>query len=89
MQTSTTVGYGDVTAVTNGERTFAIILMIFGVGFYSYTVGNFTSMFSNEDSKNRKLKVTLDIIIMLFRRNYMPSMNSRILPDSHSPSIFE
>ena len=66
MQTTTTVGYGDINAVTNGERTFALVLMVFGVGFYSYTVGNFTSLFTNEDSKNSKLKVILLDIIYIY-----------------------
>ena len=64
MQTTTTVGFGDIIAVTNGERSFALVLMIFGVGFYSYTVGNFTSLFTSEDSKNSKLKVNIYIYVV-------------------------
>ena len=40
FQTLTTVGYGDISAHTWWEHIFAILWMIFGVGFYSYMVGN-------------------------------------------------
>jgi voltage-gated potassium channel Kch len=41
FQTLTTVGYGDVAALTLQERIIAIFWMVFGVAFYSYTIGNF------------------------------------------------
>jgi len=44
FQTLTTVGYGDITVGTLTEQCFAMIWMIFGVGFYSYTIGNMTQM---------------------------------------------
>ena len=40
IQTLTTVGYGDVSAVTITEKIIAILWMIVGVGFYSLTISN-------------------------------------------------
>ena len=57
LQTSTTVGYGDMNVSNNNERFFSILLMIFGVGFYSYTIGNLSSILSTMDSKQQKLNV--------------------------------
>ena len=57
LQTSTTVGYGDMGANNDTERLLAIILMLFGVGFYSYTIGNLSSILSSIDSKQMKLDV--------------------------------
>ena len=31
--------------------------MIFGVGFYSYVIGNFSSIIASIDQKNKELKV--------------------------------
>ena len=57
LQTLTTVGYGDMPLSNNSERILAIILMIGGVGFYSYTIGNLSSIFSDIDSKQAKFNV--------------------------------
>jgi hypothetical protein len=42
FQTIATVGYGDISAHNQVEHTIAVCWMIFGVGFYSYTIGNMT-----------------------------------------------
>ena len=42
FQTLTTVGFGDIAGHNNVEYVFACLWMIFGVGFYSYTIGNMT-----------------------------------------------
>jgi hypothetical protein len=33
-----TVGYGDITPTTSAERLGAIIIMMFSVGMYAYTI---------------------------------------------------
>lgn len=54
--TLTTVGYGDITPFTNMEKCFTIILMGFGVGFYSYMIGSLTSSLKSSDSISMKVK---------------------------------
>ena len=44
FQTLTTVGYGDISAHTNLEICLSLAWMIFGVGFYSFTIGNLSSI---------------------------------------------
>lgn len=44
VQTITTVGFGDIPAVTVMEKIIAIGWMIVGVGFYSFTNGNLSSI---------------------------------------------
>jgi len=39
FQTLTTVGYGDIPAVTLYEKVYATLWMIGGFGLYSYTIG--------------------------------------------------
>jgi len=46
VQTITTVGFGDIPAVTIVEKIIAIMWMIAGVGFYSFTIGNLSSIMS-------------------------------------------
>lgn len=42
IQTLFSVGYGDVKVVNYADRAFAIVWMLSGIGFYSYTIGNMT-----------------------------------------------
>lgn len=43
-QTVTTVGYGDIPANTVSEIFLSLIWMLVGVIFYSFIIGNFTSI---------------------------------------------
>lgn len=40
MTTLTTVGYGDFTPQTNLEKVVGIVIMILGIAFFSYIMGN-------------------------------------------------
>jgi len=51
----TTVGYGDFGAVTVAELILTLIWMIFGVGFYSFVIGNLTSIIANENANTENL----------------------------------
>ena len=61
LQTLTTVGYGDTNITTPTEKIMTLIWMFFGVGFYSFTIGNLASLISSIDSKAAHLqqKVTM------------------------------
>jgi hyperpolarization activated cyclic nucleotide-gated potassium channel 1 len=60
--TVTTVGYGDISATTQIEMVIAVSWMIFGVGFYSFTIGSLSSFLSTIDTResilNEKLAAT-------------------------------
>lgn len=49
--TLSTVGYGDITPQTNIEIVLAILWMVFGIGFFSFTIGSLASMLSGVDTK--------------------------------------
>src|SRR5688572_27219034 len=44
LQTVATVGYGDFPVNTVGELILSLVWMVFGVGFYSFVIGNLTSI---------------------------------------------
>ena len=44
VQTITSVGFGDIPAITYSEKILAILCMIIGAGFYSFTNGNLSSI---------------------------------------------
>ncbi|CAG9321514.1 unnamed protein product [Blepharisma stoltei] len=60
--TLTTVGYGDIHAFTDFEKMLAICWMIFGVCFFSVTIGSLSSMLSGIDTKESMLSTKLAII---------------------------
>mmetsp|Transcript_14880 Transcript_14880/g.25342 ORF Transcript_14880/g.25342 Transcript_14880/m.25342 type:complete len:352 (+) Transcript_14880:683-1738(+) len=62
FQTLTTVGFGDISAGNEIEQLIAICWMVFGVGFYSYTIGNMTQMISSFDSDNQEIQNKLDTL---------------------------
>lgn len=49
VTTLTTVGYGDVTAASNTERLYVMMMMLVGVGVYGYVIGNVASMLTKVD----------------------------------------
>ncbi|EGR26984.1 hypothetical protein IMG5_203830 [Ichthyophthirius multifiliis] len=48
MTTLATVGYGDFSPQTNFEKIIGIIIMILGIAFFSYIIGNFTDVLASQ-----------------------------------------
>ena len=56
VTTIVTVGYGDITAISVSEKIVCVFLMISGVIAFSYATGALSSIISNYDSTEAKLK---------------------------------
>ena len=52
FQTLSTVGYGDITAEDSFEILLSMLVIIVGTGFYSYAIGNLTSIITSFDEEN-------------------------------------
>jgi hyperpolarization activated cyclic nucleotide-gated potassium channel 1 len=65
--TAATVGYGDITAYTKLEMVVAILSLIAGVGFYSFTIGSMTSVLSEVNTKETVLHSKIAAIMELAR----------------------
>ncbi len=72
FQTVTTVGFGDVPAITVSERILALFWMIFGVGFYSFTVGNLSSIIASLDAKSAEIRGKIDSFLDFSREVKLP-----------------
>jgi CRP-like cAMP-binding protein len=57
-----TVGFGDIHAYNTVEYVISIIWMLFGVGFYSFTIGTLSSVLVNMDTRENILKFKLSIL---------------------------
>ncbi|OMJ89843.1 hypothetical protein SteCoe_7925 [Stentor coeruleus] len=58
--TLTTIGYGDIVPITIPEKIFAVMLMGFGIGFYSLLIGNLNTLFTSLDERKRILTSKLN-----------------------------
>jgi len=56
VTTITTVGFGDISATNTVERIICIFLMMIGVISFSFATGSLTSILSNYDASQAKLK---------------------------------
>lgn len=73
------MGYGDINAKQTNERTVALIWMIFGVGFYSFTIGNLASIISTIDKRAAHLQEKLQLMSEFVRRcNLPPEIEARM-----------
>jgi CRP-like cAMP-binding protein len=57
-----TVGFGDIHAYNAIEYLISIFWMLFGVGFYSFTIGTLSSVLVNMDTRENILKGKLAIL---------------------------
>ena len=56
ITTITTVGFGDITPETTLEKLFCTFTMLLGVVAFSFATGSLSSILSNMDSADAKLK---------------------------------
>jgi len=62
LTTLATVGYGDIVAYTAIERSFAIVMLISCVAFFSYAISNFSSIVSSSDIRSSNLRARLNAL---------------------------
>jgi hypothetical protein len=60
IESLTTVGYGETIPATNGQKIYAILVMITGVGVYGYVIGNVASILSKRDPAKSQYFDNLD-----------------------------
>eukprot|EP00928_Gymnodinium_smaydae_P068609 TRINITY_DN5178_c0_g1_i1.p1 TRINITY_DN5178_c0_g1~~TRINITY_DN5178_c0_g1_i1.p1 ORF type:complete len:847 (-),score=206.00 TRINITY_DN5178_c0_g1_i1:190-2730(-) len=62
IMTITTVGYGDVVALSDAERVYSLFAMILGGCFYAYIVGSITAIVTTRDLNSHAYRERLDLI---------------------------
>ena len=68
----TTVGYGDVSAKTDYERIVALVWIMLGCGFYSYTIGNLQLILNEIDVRSHMRNMKLDTLDDYAKRTMLP-----------------
>jgi hypothetical protein len=62
VTTIMTVGYGDITAVSSLEKFICIFLMLIGVVAFSFATGAISSIITNQDSAESRLKEKMETL---------------------------
>jgi hypothetical protein len=62
VTTIMTVGYGDITAISSLEKVICIFLMLIGVIAFSFATGAISSIISNQDSAEAKLREKMETL---------------------------
>lgn len=75
MVTLSTNGFGDIVPVTNVEKLIAIVWIIIGVGFYSFTVGSLTSLLYTIDTSDASLNTKL---LAIEEFSYEAGLNTKL-----------
>jgi hypothetical protein len=75
--TLTTVGYGDISPVSNVERAISMIIMIFNMGVTAYILGNMTRIVTKEDSHIMDFRENMSSLSRFMRRNSIPDIVRR------------
>ena len=65
LTTLSTVGYGDLFPVSQIERVFAVIVMLLGVAFFSFIMGNIMTIVEDQKVKMGILDKKSDLAIFL------------------------
>lgn len=81
LTTLSTVGYGDYYPVSNVERIVAVIIMLGGVAFFSYIMGNFIEIISNYEKKMGAVDKSGDLhnwMVLLTRFTNNPGLKKTI-----------
>ena len=89
--TITTVGYGDITGVSNTEIGFQIYLLIIGTIAYSYTISYISNMVIKINNKSMSFEKNMGIIqeIKLHHPNMKDSLYNEVLRNIYNMRLYE
>ena len=73
VTTLTTVGFGDVLAVSNAERVYVIGMMLFGVGVYGFAIGNVASMLARIDPARAHYRENIERLNAFMKYKSIPA----------------
>ena len=81
VTTLTTVGYGDITCSSFGERIFQIIILAIGSIFYSYIISTISNYIKNDS--HAKINYNNDLNILENIRVAYPNMKYKLYKNIH------
>ncbi|EKX51683.1 hypothetical protein GUITHDRAFT_134568 [Guillardia theta CCMP2712] len=77
MATLCTVGYGDISAVTDYERLFAIALMFIGASVFAIIISNMSALVNSVSSSENETLDQMEKVLEFMRQNKLPQALER------------
>lgn len=73
VTTITTVGYGDITPITNAEKLYTILTMLVGLGFYGFLIGNIASLLTEREPAREHYEENLKRLSNIVKYRSLPT----------------
>ena len=89
--TITTVGYGDITGISNTERGFQIYLLVIGTIAYSYVISYISNQIIKQNKRSMNFEKNLEIIqeIKLHHQDMKESLYNEVLRNLYNMNLYE
>jgi hypothetical protein len=84
VTTLTSVGYGDITPLTNVETVYAVFVMAAGVGMFGYVIGNIAHILANLHPSRVRYVETMEGINAFMEYRGLPARLQRRIRDFYS-----
>jgi hypothetical protein len=79
IEALTSVGFGEMVPVTNGQRLYSIVIMLTGVGVYGYVIGSMAGILAKRDpAKNQYFNHLDQLSAFVQYRDIPPALQKRI-----------
>lgn len=72
VTTLTTVGYGDITPLTNAQTIYTMFVMVLGVGMYGYVIGNVANLLANVDMARAHYVSNMERLSTFLKYRHIP-----------------
>ncbi|MBF0213414.1 MAG: cyclic nucleotide-binding domain-containing protein [Magnetococcales bacterium] len=73
VTTMASVGYGDITPITNTGRIYAMFVMLLGVAIYAYIIGHISTLIVNVNILHKQNKEKIEQLAAFMRQYDLPS----------------
>jgi voltage-gated potassium channel len=84
VATLTTVGYGDITPVTNAEIFYAMLVMVLGVAMYGYLIGHIANILANINPARARYQESMQKLTAFMSYRGIPDRLRRRIRDYHT-----
>ena len=91
-QTLATVGFGDIVPFSSTERVFALLLMGVGVGFYSFTISNLSTIMATLDTRSTNFNKKTTALNEFSKATKLPDLLKKKIKDhinhNHQENVY-